>query len=207
MITVQPGRDLWLLRHPRPSDRAPEHVALLQEPVESPVELEPNTRVIDLLDDDVDLSPDDARGTDGRAFVEARAKYAMPEPPELHDRVLPPMTTIGELLRSAPGEHVVTSPTGATYSIDPRRLDPDYFTGVLRAAFARTPTGSTRLDVRRTQVPSLPLDEQRRYGQAFAQLRALEEKPGQRGRAHPPRLRGPARRPDRSGVSVRLRQC
>jgi hypothetical protein len=84
------------------------------------------------------------------------------------------MTTIGDLLRMAPGPHVVTSPTGATYEIDPTRLDPDYLAGLLRAAFARTPTGSTRLDVRRTQVPSLPLDEQRRYGRAFAQLRALE---------------------------------
>lgn len=84
------------------------------------------------------------------------------------------MTTIGELVRAAPGKHAVTSPTGATYEIDPRKVDPDFLEGMLRAAFARTPTGSTRLDVRRTQVPSLPIDEQRRYGQAFAQLKALE---------------------------------
>ncbi|MEU7479103.1 N-6 DNA methylase [Lentzea sp. NPDC042327] len=177
VITVQPGRDLWLLRHPHPSDRAPEHVTLLDSPdsVDRPESLDPNTRVLDLLDDDVDLSPGRLRGQHGRAYVETRAKYSMPEPPELHDRVLPPMTTIGDLLRAAPGPHVVTSPTGATYEIDPARLDPDYLTGLLRAALARTPTGSTRLDVRRTQVPSLPLDEQRRYGRAFVQLRDLED--------------------------------
>ena len=84
------------------------------------------------------------------------------------------MTTIGELVRAAPGRHVVTSPTGTTYEIDPRKVDPDFLEGVLRAAFARTPTGSTRLDVRRTQVPSLPIERQRQYGQAFAQLKALE---------------------------------
>jgi hypothetical protein len=84
------------------------------------------------------------------------------------------MTTIGELIRAAPGDHVVTSPTGATYEIDPRKVDPDFLEGVLRAALARTPTGSTRLDVRRTQVPSLPLAGQQRYGRAFAQLKALE---------------------------------
>src|SRR5688500_724725 len=84
------------------------------------------------------------------------------------------MTTIGDLVPHARGPHVVTSPTGATYEIDPRKVDPDFLEGVLRAAFARTPTGSTRLDVRRTQVPSLPLAEQQRYGRAFAQLKALE---------------------------------
>jgi hypothetical protein len=168
VMTVQPGRDLWLLRNP--VGRAPEHIALLEHP--GPIE--PNTRVIDLLDDDVDLSPARHSGTDVSAYLAAQPTFALPPLPPLQEQTAVPMTTIGELVRGAPGKHVVTSPTGATYEINPLKVDPDYLEGVLRAAFARTPTGSTRLDVRRTQVPSLPIEEQRRYGQAFAQLKALE---------------------------------
>ncbi|SDN91926.1 N-6 DNA methylase [Lentzea jiangxiensis] len=168
VMTVQPGRDLWLLRNP--VGRAPDHIALL----EAPGPIDPNTRVLDLLDDDVDLSPARRSGTDVSAYLAAQPAFDLPALPELRASASVPMTTIGELVRASPGEHVVTSPTGATYEINPRKVDPDFLEGVLRAAFARTPTGSTRLDVRRTQVPSLPLEEQRRYGQAFAQLKALE---------------------------------
>ncbi|NGY58181.1 N-6 DNA methylase [Lentzea sp. NEAU-D13] len=168
VMTVQPGRDLWLLRNP--IGRAPEHIALLERP--GPIE--PNTRVIDLLDDDVDLSPGRHSGTDVSAYLAAQPTFALPSLPDLREQQGVPMTTIGELVRAGTGTHVVTSPTGATYEINPRKVDPDFLEGMLRAAFARTPTGSTRLDVRRTQVPSLPIDEQRRYGQAFAQLKALE---------------------------------
>ncbi|WP_394615762.1 N-6 DNA methylase [Lentzea sp. JNUCC 0626] len=167
IITVTPGRDLWLLRNP--TGRAPEHIALLQRP--GP--LDPNTRVIDLLDDDVDLSPTRRTGTDATEYI--NAVFTPPTLPELQ-AVAPPMTTIGDLIRTAPGTHPVTSPTGAVYEIDPRKIDPDFLEGVLKAAFARTPTGSTRLDVKRTQVPSLPLAEQRKYGQAFHQLKEAEEK-------------------------------
>ncbi|WP_285645016.1 N-6 DNA methylase [Lentzea sp. NBRC 102530] len=167
IVTVTPGRDLWLLRNP--VGRAPEHIALLQRP--GP--LDPNTRVIDLLDDDVDLSPTRRTGTDASEYLDA--VYTPPALPELQ-AVAPPMTTIGDLVRNAPGTHPVTSPTGAVYEIDPRKIDPDFLEGVLKAAFARTPTGSTRLDVKRTQVPSLPLTEQRKYGQAFRQLKEAEEK-------------------------------
>ncbi len=168
VVTVQPGRDLWLLRNP--VGRVPDHIALLEEP--GPIE--PNTRVIDLLDDDVDLSPGRHSRTDATAYLAAQPTFTVPSLPELREQAPPPMTTIGELVRCFPGAHVVTSPTGARYEIDPDKIDPDFLDGVLRAAFARTPTGSTRLDVRRTQVPSLPIAEQRRYGQAFAQLKALE---------------------------------
>lgn len=169
VMTVQPGRDLWLLRNP--VGRAPEHIALLDAP--GPVE--PNTRVVDLLDDDVDLSPSRRTGADVSAYLAAQSAFALPSLPALREQEPPAFTTIGELVRGAPGAHAVTSPTGAVYEIDPARLDPDFLEGALRAAFARTPTGSTRLDVRRTQVPLLPVEEQRRVGAAFARLRALEE--------------------------------
>ncbi|WP_432824734.1 N-6 DNA methylase [Dactylosporangium sp. CA-092794] len=62
---------------------------------------------------------------------------------------------------------------------DPRRLDPWFLVGFLSAEDnlhgAATGTSILRLDVRRLRVPLLPLDEQRRYGQAFRHLHALTQ--------------------------------
>ncbi|MCW2876567.1 MAG: methylase [Sphaerisporangium sp.] len=61
---------------------------------------------------------------------------------------------------------------------DPDRLDPYFLAGFVRT-FSRmstsgTQSGMTRFDPRRTQVPRLSLDEQRRYGEAFRNLFAFE---------------------------------
>lgn len=60
---------------------------------------------------------------------------------------------------------------------DPDRLDPWFLAGFLSAEdnINSATTGSTSLhiDPRRLRVPLLPLDEQRRYGQAFHQLHRL----------------------------------
>ncbi|MCT9080034.1 N-6 DNA methylase [Streptomyces fulvoviolaceus] len=60
---------------------------------------------------------------------------------------------------------------------DPTALDPWFLAGFLRGTANNRQASSyastaTRLDVRRLQLPRLPLDEQRRYG---ARFRALEE--------------------------------
>ncbi|MEU1707976.1 N-6 DNA methylase [Streptomyces sp. NPDC005706] len=60
---------------------------------------------------------------------------------------------------------------------DPAALDPWFLAGFLRGSANHRQASSyastaTRLDVRRLQLPRLPLDEQRRYG---ARFRALEE--------------------------------
>ncbi|WP_405820851.1 N-6 DNA methylase [Streptomyces sp. NBC_01390] len=63
---------------------------------------------------------------------------------------------------------------------DPAALDPWFLAGFLRgtannrqaSSYAST---STRLDVRRLQLPRLPLDEQRRYGARFRALAEFEE--------------------------------
>jgi hypothetical protein len=68
----------------------------------------------------------------------------------------------------------VLGPYLSRYRIDPELLDPDFLAGVLRAG-QPTRAGSSRTDARRTQVPRLPLAEQRRYGDAFRQLIALED--------------------------------
>ncbi|MFI9355156.1 N-6 DNA methylase [Streptomyces lydicus] len=63
---------------------------------------------------------------------------------------------------------------------DPAALDPWFLAGFLRgtannrraSSYAST---ATRLDVRRLQLPRLPLADQRRYGQRFRDLAAFEE--------------------------------
>lgn len=63
---------------------------------------------------------------------------------------------------------------------DPAALDPWFLAGFLRgtannrqaSSYAST---STRLDVRRLQLPRLPLADQRRYGERFRTLAAFEE--------------------------------
>ncbi|GAB2751097.1 N-6 DNA methylase [Amycolatopsis magusensis] len=192
VVTLPDGtRDLWLLRRPEPGtggDRV-----LLMESTEdlSMVEkawAEPDswtTRVIDLLDDDVDLSPARHRGADGgESFLAAlegfRARAL--DAPELavltQDRSWP-LTTIGELIKAGlvrkSGEGVpVKSPAGTEYRVDPERIDPDFLAGLLRSAMHRMTSNSTRLDLRRVRVPRLPLAEQRAYGRAFRRLGEFE---------------------------------
>ncbi|MEV6983014.1 N-6 DNA methylase [Sphaerisporangium sp. NPDC051017] len=60
---------------------------------------------------------------------------------------------------------------------DPERLDPYFLAGFVRSSPAPaggTQPGLTRFDTRRAQVPRLPLDDQRRYGEAFRNLFAFE---------------------------------
>ncbi|MFE0626885.1 N-6 DNA methylase [Streptomyces sp. NPDC058864] len=63
---------------------------------------------------------------------------------------------------------------------DPAALDPWYLAGFLRGTANNRQASSyastaTRLDVRRLQVPRLPLSDQRRYGERFRTLAAFEE--------------------------------
>lgn len=180
VITLPGGtRDLWLLRRPVPGEQPSSKILLLEAESLAEIEVaEPSTRIIDLLDDDVDLSPARHRDTDvAAAFADAlrRFEVASPVPPSLASLAGVPMTTLGELIKAAPGEEPVTSPTGTTYLIDPDVLDPVFLDGALRAALAKPASGSSRLDIRRTPVPRLSLAEQRLYGSAFQQLTALAE--------------------------------
>ncbi|MDH6577317.1 N-6 DNA methylase [Kitasatospora sp. MAP5-34] len=63
---------------------------------------------------------------------------------------------------------------------DPATLDPWFLAGFLRGTANTRQASSftssaTRLDVRRLQVPRLPLADQRRYGQRFRAVAAFEE--------------------------------
>ncbi|WP_329494241.1 N-6 DNA methylase [Kitasatospora herbaricolor] len=74
---------------------------------------------------------------------------------------------------------VLAGPQVLVLSPDPERLDPWFLAGCLRSPANGRQAGThasttSRLDVRRMQVPMLPLAEQRRYGAAFRQVDALE---------------------------------
>jgi hypothetical protein len=63
---------------------------------------------------------------------------------------------------------------------DPAALDPWFLAGFLRGSANQRQASSyastaTRLDVRRLQLPRLPLAEQRRYGDHFRALGEFEE--------------------------------
>jgi SAM-dependent methyltransferase len=57
---------------------------------------------------------------------------------------------------------------------DPDQVDPSFLAGVLRSdetlRAATTKSGSYRVDIRRVELPRVPLDEQRRLGAVFEQL-------------------------------------
>ncbi|MGA5763670.1 N-6 DNA methylase [Nonomuraea bangladeshensis] len=91
---------------------------------------------------------------------------------------------IASLLHSSGASPRVMSRAGAVlgsqlllFRTDPERLDPYFLAGCLRAeSTAASRHGSTvRRDPRRASLPRLPIEEQRRYGKAFAQLLVFED--------------------------------
>ncbi|WP_327403484.1 N-6 DNA methylase [Streptomyces sp. NBC_01288] len=78
---------------------------------------------------------------------------------------------------------------------DPGALDPWFLAGFLRGTANNRQASSyastaTRLDVRRLQLPRLPLDEQRRYGARFRALEDFERALRQAGRLGDQLVRG-----------------
>ncbi|WP_020666954.1 N-6 DNA methylase [Amycolatopsis nigrescens] len=70
---------------------------------------------------------------------------------------------------------MVLGPSLTRYRTDPDHLDPDFLAGCLRAAAPRTRSGSSRIDVRRTRIPRIPLADQQGYAVAFRRLIELED--------------------------------
>ncbi|GHH68789.1 SAM-dependent methyltransferase [Streptosporangium violaceochromogenes] len=87
------------------------------------------------------------------------------------------VTTVLGVVRVITRSGAALGPQLTLYRVDPQRLDPDFLAGFLRSADAsRVHPGSSRLDVRRARVPMLPIADQRRYGTAFRELFALEDR-------------------------------
>lgn len=182
---------LWLLARPAGADRvggAVRMVDLTDNDPEGPFEPAPrqmaDVPLIDLLDDEVDLTPSrhiSASPTDHLAEYAAACEATMSRLQELR-ALLPQLTEgpgaldgamvrIGELARAglaaiSDGDVVSTSD----------QLDTDYLHGFLRSSAnvrrATSGSGSFRTDVRGARIPQMGVDEQRRYGAVF---RALDE--------------------------------
>lgn len=213
IVTVG-GADLWLLRRPEPGERPPSRLLLLADPSTVEEQWREHLRgaevpgavpIIDLLDEEIDLSPVRHQTRDehaGEAFVEVRRHFEgiRPEPPSLAvSDEKPAFTTIGELLKSGvltvpesveegdvvaspavpayvhSGESAAVEPPMSKYRTDPERLDAAFLAGCLRAAGQIAPTSSTRIDLKRTRIPRLPIETQRAYGEAFTRLAAFED--------------------------------
>ncbi|MEV5326068.1 N-6 DNA methylase [Nonomuraea sp. N2-4H] len=117
-VVALPGSDLWLLRRPAAGERPPSEVLILDATADlSAVEpawqaymedrCDQTVRIIDLLADEVDMTPARHQRRDdvGRAFAEARDRFlaatAVP-PPDLKvlDQPLDqPATTLGDLIK------------------------------------------------------------------------------------------------------------
>ncbi|AGM10291.1 N-6 DNA methylase [Amycolatopsis keratiniphila] len=209
VVTVG-SADLWLLRRPESGERPPSRLLLTTDP--STVEeylrgadVPGTVRIIDLLDEEIDLSPvrHQARGEHaGEAFLEVLKRFEgiRPEPPSLAvSDEKPSFVTIGELLKSGvltvpesveegdvvaspavpayvhSGETFTAEPTMSKYRTDPERLDAAFLAGCLRAAGRIAPASSTRIDLKRTRIPRLPIERQRAHGAAFTRLAAFED--------------------------------
>ncbi|MFD9939284.1 class I SAM-dependent DNA methyltransferase [Nonomuraea sp. NPDC059023] len=116
-VIALPGSDLWLLRRPTQGERPPSDVLIVDATDDlSAVEpawrahledrSEQTVRIIDLLADEVDMTPARHRRLEdlGRAFTEARDRFlaASAVPPDLKvlDQPLErPVTTVGDLIK------------------------------------------------------------------------------------------------------------
>ncbi|WP_084962931.1 N-6 DNA methylase [Thermoactinospora rubra] len=96
---------------------------------------------------------------------------------EAGDIVAPVLLSSGAVPRVMSRAGAVLGPQLLLFRTDPERLDPHFLAGCLRAGGATgARSGSAvRLDPRRAQLPRLPIEEQRRYGEAFRQLLAFED--------------------------------
>ncbi|MGP3954475.1 N-6 DNA methylase [Nonomuraea sp. 3N208] len=116
-VVAVPGSDLWLLRRPAPGERPPSEVLILDATADLG-SVEPawqayledrsdqTVRIIDLLADEVDMTPARHQRRDdvGRAFAEARDRFlaAAAVPPDLKVLEQPldqPATTLGDLIK------------------------------------------------------------------------------------------------------------
>ncbi|MEV6910036.1 N-6 DNA methylase [Amycolatopsis sp. NPDC051071] len=213
IVTVG-GSDLWLLRRPEPGERPPSRLLLLADPstVEEQwaehlrgVEVPGAVRIIDLLDEEIDLSPARHQSRDehaGEAFLEVREQFEgidLKVPSLAVSDEKPAFTTIGELLKSGvltvpdevaegdvvaspsvpayvhSGETVAVEPPMSKYRVDPERMDAAFLAGCLRAAGQIAPTSSTRIDLKRTRIPRYSIETQRARGEAFTRLAAFED--------------------------------
>ncbi|MGW3124275.1 N-6 DNA methylase [Streptomyces sp. NPDC001107] len=140
--------------------------------------------------------------TDHDVFAQTAPSGALPESDE--DAVLtqPGDVVVPVLGGGAVARVIDDATTGAALGRnlvllrpDPTALDPWFLAGFLRGTANNRQASSyastaTRLDVRRLQLPRLPLDEQRRYGERFRALDDFERALRHAGRLGEQLVRG-----------------
>ncbi|MFC5828473.1 HsdM family class I SAM-dependent methyltransferase [Nonomuraea insulae] len=134
---------------------------------QTPMRMETDSGTVPLLTTkDVTLG----RGPSGLGEVKAESVVARP------GNIVIPAVSRSSVARVVT-EEVLVGPHLYLIRLDQGVLDPDFVAGFLRVSAARaadTLSGSYRVDVRRSQVPRLPISEQRRYGEAFRRLESFE---------------------------------
>ncbi|MGP4093753.1 N-6 DNA methylase [Nonomuraea sp. KM90] len=159
-VVALPGSDLWLLRRPAAGERPPSEVLILDATADLPA-VEPawqayledrsdqTVRIIDLLADEVDMTPARHQRRDdvGRAFAEARDRFlaAAAVPPDLKVLEQPldqPATTLGDLIKEG---LVTTSQAPPKMAADegdvPVLTSDDVFSGGSPSGFTTTQQG------------------------------------------------------------------
>lgn len=191
---------LWILRRPAQGDPSPTHIRMIDLSTADPDDIGIDMKdcaptpeqiadvpPVEILDDDVDLSP-------GRYVTPHHGDYPV-EYAALRDRVqslardlldlLPELPAgpvrieaapmgLGDLVRGGLVDLDGTEPTSRT-----DQLDTDYLRGFLRSAAntrrSTTASGTLRLNASGAQVPQMEIGRQREYGEAFRRLAAFEE--------------------------------
>lgn len=190
---------LWVLRRPVKGEPDPTHIRMIDLSAANPDDIgtkdgAPTTEQIadvppiDILDDDVDLSPGRYVTADHgdypveyaalRDEIQRLAKDLLdllPELPAGPGRVEAAPIGLGDLVRGGLVDLDSTVPTSRT-----DQLDTDYLRGFLRSATntrrSTTASGTFRLDARSAQLPQMDIARQREYGAAFRRLAVFEER-------------------------------
>ncbi|MFJ4744987.1 N-6 DNA methylase [Streptomyces sp. NPDC088775] len=189
---------LWILRRPVEGDPAPTHIRMIDLSTADPdsigtkdgaptPEQVADVPPIDVLDDDVDLSPSRYVTPDHgdypveyaalRDRIQSLAQDLLdllPVLPAGPGRIEAAPMGLGDLVRGGLVDLDGTVPTSRT-----DQLDTDYLRGFLRSAAntrrSTTASGTFRLNAGGAQLPQMDIGRQREYGEAFRRLAAFEE--------------------------------
>ncbi|MDX3640658.1 N-6 DNA methylase [Streptomyces sp. MB09-02B] len=189
---------LWMLRRPAQGDPAPAHIRMIDLSTAAPdgigtkngaptPEQIADVSPVDILDDDVDLSPSryvtphhgdyPAEYAALRDRVQSLARDLLdllPVLPAGPGRIEAAPIGLGDLVRGGLVDLDGTVPTSRT-----DQLDTDYLRGFLRSATnirrGTTASGTFRLNAPAARLPQMDIGRQREYGEAFRRLAAFEE--------------------------------
>ncbi|MFI1708159.1 N-6 DNA methylase [Streptomyces griseoruber] len=189
---------LWILRRPAQGDPAPTHIRMIDLSTADPdgigmkdcaptPEQIADVPPVDILDDDVDLSPSryvtPHHGDYPVEYAVLRDRIQslardlldlLPELPAGPGRIEAAPMGLGDLVR---GGLVDLDGAGPTSRTD--QLDTEYLRGFLRSAAntrrSTTASGTLRLNASGAQLPQMDIGRQREYGEAFRRLAAFEE--------------------------------